>query len=154
MNSTTEVTHSTKEFLKEQEEVVRKMDHNRHNILSAEDFQRRYRQIIISLVEDVAKNPDDLEKIIEDIQSPNVNHRTGYGYNLQNLQNNYSVVKRHLEELLDKDKQVSRLEREAHTRNIISRGITTLVIGFSIMIVYGVAHCFGIPMPMLRLPAS
>ena len=31
---------------------------------------------------------------------------------------------------------------------------TTLAIGFSIMLVYWVAHCLEIPMPLLRLPVS
>lgn len=32
------------------------------------------------------------------------------------------------------------------------RVATTLAIGFSIMLVYWVAHCLGVPMPLLRIP--
>lgn len=55
-------------------------------------------------------------------------------------------------ELTDEESLINRMERKAHIRNTIFRGITTLVIGFSIMLVYFVASYFSIPMPLLRVP--
>lgn len=48
----------------------------------------------------------------------------------------------------NEENAIARMERRAHIRNIIFRGLTTLVIGFSIMFVYWIATCLGIQMPL------
>jgi hypothetical protein len=53
---------------------------------------------------------------------------------------------------IDEEKLINRMERKAQIRNTFFRGITTLTIGFSIMLVYWVAAEFGISMPLLRVP--
>ena len=56
------------------------------------------------------------------------------------------------ESLVNEEETIDRMERKAQVRNTIFRGITTLVIGFSIMFVYWVAAHFNIAMPLLKLP--
>jgi hypothetical protein len=43
-------------------------------------------------------------------------------------------------------------EKRAHLRNLFYRTLTTLCVGLAIMGVYALAHCLGIPMPLMRLP--
>ena len=52
----------------------------------------------------------------------------------------------------DEEALINRMERSAHLRNTLFRGITTIVIGISIMLVYWVASYFEIPMPLMRVP--
>jgi hypothetical protein len=59
----------------------------------------------------------------------------------------------HYNKLIDEENLISRMERKAQIRNTIFRGITTLVIGFSIMLVYAMAAKWGIAMPLLRFGA-
>jgi hypothetical protein len=54
--------------------------------------------------------------------------------------------------LTEEESIINRMERKAHIRNTFFRGVTTLVIGFSIMLVYWAATCLEISMPLMRIP--
>jgi hypothetical protein len=54
---------------------------------------------------------------------------------------------------MDTEKAIHRIERKAHIRALIFRFLTTLLIGFGIMLVYYVAQKIGINMPLIKIPA-
>jgi superoxide dismutase len=60
------------------------------------------------------------------------------------LHNKYVTV-------LSEEKAIERIEKKAHRRALFYRILTTLGIGFSIMIVYWVAGKLGIKMPLMRM---
>ena len=66
--------------------------------------------------------------------------------------NEYESLYKAYSELTEEETLINRMERRAHIRNAIFRGITTLVIGFSVMLVYWVASELEIVMPLMRLP--
>ncbi|EOB4247491.1 hypothetical protein ACIL2N_003357, partial [Vibrio metschnikovii] len=70
----------------------------------------------------------------------------------QHLLKAYGELYNHHTSFTKEERLIDRMERKAHIRNIFFRGVTTLVIGFSIMLVYWVAGCLGISMPLLRMP--
>lgn len=53
---------------------------------------------------------------------------------------------------VDIKKSTDRNELKVHLRNLVFRGLTTLVIGGSIMVVYWLAAELGIQLPLLRIP--
>ena len=55
-------------------------------------------------------------------------------------------------DLINEEKLIDRMEIKANLRNTVFRCLTTLVIGFSIMLVYFVASCLEISMPLMKLP--
>ncbi len=64
----------------------------------------------------------------------------------------YRDLYNHHQLLTNEEKLINRMERKAQIRNTLFRGVTTLTIGFSIMIVYCVASELGISMPLIRVP--
>ena len=64
----------------------------------------------------------------------------------------YSILYRTYQDLIEEENLINRMEKKANIRNTFFRGLTTLIIGFSIMFVYWVASYFGIAMPLLKLP--
>ena len=64
----------------------------------------------------------------------------------------YNDLYDHYDRFTDEESLINRMERKSQLRNTLFRGITTLTIGFSIMLVYWVASLFGIAMPLLRVP--
>ena len=63
----------------------------------------------------------------------------------------YKDLHEHHHKFVDEEKLISRMERNAQLRNTFFRGVTTLVIGFSVMLVYFTALKLEIPMPLLRV---
>jgi hypothetical protein len=63
----------------------------------------------------------------------------------------YSDLYEHHHKLIEEENLISRMERNAQLRNTIFRGVTTLVIGFSVMFIYLIAFKLEIPMPLLRV---
>ncbi|EHZ2746755.1 hypothetical protein M5225_004281 [Vibrio vulnificus] len=63
----------------------------------------------------------------------------------------YKDLYEYHQKLVDEEKLISRMERNAQLRNTFFRGLTTLVIGFSVMFVYFIAAKLEIPMPLLRI---
>jgi hypothetical protein len=64
----------------------------------------------------------------------------------------YNELYDHYELFTDEESLIHRMERKSQIRNTFFRGITTLTIGFSIMLVYWVASVFSIAMPLMKLP--
>jgi hypothetical protein len=64
----------------------------------------------------------------------------------------YSTLYTQYQTLTDEENLINRMERKSQIRNTLFRGISTLTIGFSIMLVYWVASECGISMPLMRIP--
>lgn len=64
----------------------------------------------------------------------------------------YSALYGQYQSLTDEEGLINRMERKSQIRNTLFRGISTLTIGFSIMLVYYTASKFGISMPLMRIP--
>jgi hypothetical protein len=64
----------------------------------------------------------------------------------------YNNLYHHHDRFTKEESLINRMERKSQLRNTFFRGITTLTIGFSIMLVYWVASILGIAMPLLRVP--
>lgn len=86
------------------------------------------------------------QKVERSLKDPNDNSYK------QQLLKAYGELYNHHTSFTQEEQLIDRMERKAHVRNIFFRGVTTLVIGFSIMLVYWVAGCLGISMPLLRMP--
>ena len=71
---------------------------------------------------------------------------------LNQVNASYSYIHSRYHKLIEEEKLIGRMERKAHIRNTFFRGLVTLVIGFSIMLVYWVASCLKIAMPLMKLP--
>jgi len=64
------------------------------------------------------------------------------------ISNTYSTLRSKYISLTNEEALIARMERNAHFRNMSFRVLTTLLIGFSIMLVYWVASCLGVSMPL------
>jgi len=78
-------------------------------------------------------------------------------YQDNDTQNNSNDIKkeyRHLYNIharyISEEHSIKRIENQAHRRALIFRFLTTLGIGFGIMLVYYVSQKLGINMPLLR----
>lgn len=71
---------------------------------------------------------------------------------LQELKRNYSNACLHWKQAKDEDARFLTVNIKFNIQAVIFRILTTLAIGFSIMLVYWTAHCLGVPMPLLRIP--
>ena len=80
-----------------------------------------------------------------------LNNPTDQSLKTQVLQS-YSALRGQYQSLTDEEKLINRMEKKSQLRNTLFRGVSTLTIGFSIMLVYWVASEFGISMPLMRIP--
>lgn len=77
----------------------------------------------------------------------------GWVTNLADINQNYQVIYEQYQELIDEEKSIHRVENKAHKRALMFRFLTTLSIGFGVMLVYLVAQYFDIAMPLIRVSA-
>lgn len=149
MNSPTEHKHTTISFIEALNKIKNGLKNTSHSPIDNESYRKRLKKAVTDIAEVIAKDPNRIEQIKNEINNPN--SVTPTTKEINNLVTYYSKVNSSLDALINEDEQIKRLEKQAHTRNIIARGLTTLVIGFSIMGVYATAQWLGITMPMLRL---
>lgn len=71
---------------------------------------------------------------------------------LHELKRNYANGCLHWKQAKDEDDRFLKVNIKFNIQAVIFRILTTLAIGFSIMLVYWTAHGLGIPMPLLRIP--
>lgn len=71
---------------------------------------------------------------------------------LRELKNNYTHACLYWKKAKDEDDRFLRVNIKFNIQAVFFRILTTLAIGFSIMLVYWTAHCLGVPMPLLRIP--
>jgi hypothetical protein len=78
----------------------------------------------------------------------------GRSLSLRDLNLNYAAASNYWKKAFDEDGRYLAVNIKYNIQAVFFRILTTLAIGFSIMLVYWVAHCLEIPMPLLRLPIS
>lgn len=95
-------------------------------------------------------NVDDIDKFKDKLdKSLNNNQNDSYK---GDVVSSFVILYREYKNIIDEEALIHRMERAAHRRNIVFRFLTTLIVGFSIMFVYWVAHICDIPMPLMRIP--
>ncbi|WP_299006955.1 hypothetical protein [uncultured Shewanella sp.] len=91
---------------------------------------------------------------IKDIKDQKDNqNNNGWVANLGEVRQSYKRIHNLAQELLDEEKAINRIERKAHFRALLFRFLTTIFIGFGVMLVYFTAQHFGINMPLLKVSA-
>lgn len=142
---------NTNRFIEKAKEIKSEMFNKRaqYHPVTPDNYEKKLKEFIIGLVEYSSAQPEKKIDIISNINSVD----SSTGRKVTELTMMYKIKSQELDKLYSEDEQIKRLEINAHFRNIIARALTTLAIGFGIMIVYWVAHKVGIPMPMLRIPA-
>lgn len=96
------------------------------------------------------ENNGDLKDIVD--KKDSLSGR-GWMKNIGDIRTSYGQIYGLNKELMDTEKAIHRIERKAHIRALIFRFLTTLLIGFGIMLVYYVAQKIGINMPLIKIPA-
>jgi len=91
---------------------------------------------------------------ISDIKERKCTTENGWTSNLSKINSEYNKLHNLYEKLKDEEITIRRIENQAHTRALIFRFLTTLSIGFGIMLVYWVAQQLNINMPLLKLPVG
>ncbi|KPH92147.1 hypothetical protein AMS57_01045 [Pseudoalteromonas undina] len=64
----------------------------------------------------------------------------------------YNTLHKHHLSFTNEEQLIRRMERNSQIRNTFFRALTTLSIGFSVMLVYWVAAKWEIAMPLMRIP--
>lgn len=104
------------------------------------------------LIEILAVNmPKDPAQALKEFQS---NHRnsTHWSYKFQNNIAAYNQYKKYADAWHNEEKKILNIERKAARMALLYRVLTTIFVGFTIMGIYWVAHCLGVPMPLMRMP--
>lgn len=127
----------------------------------------RYIKKIASLIKNKPKEPDEFNDItkrmllhiyshladqngvLQDIKEQKSTQ--AWVQNLREIKGSYAKLHTLTQELLDEEKSINRIERKAHFRALIFRFLTTIFIGFGVMLVYFTAQYFGINMPLLKV---
>ena len=117
---------------------------------SREEFNGKVKTMLYNIHVHLDHHKGDLGDILEKTDSQNGN---GWVKNLGEVRASYGKIYGLYQELIDKEKAINRVERKAHVRALIFRFLTTLFIGFGVMLVYLVAQKLGITMPLLRVAA-
>ena len=91
---------------------------------------------------------------VEDIKGRKCSTENGWTTNLAHMQSDYNKLYNLCESLKDEETAIRRIENQAHRRALLFRFLTTLSIGFGIMLVYWVAQQLGIHMPLLKFPVG
>ncbi|MCJ8294696.1 MAG: hypothetical protein MJK15_09840 [Colwellia sp.] len=91
---------------------------------------------------------------LQDIKAQKDNqNNNGWVANLGEVRVSYKRIHTLAQELLDEEKAINRIERKAHFRALLFRFLTTIFIGFGVILVYFTAQYFGINMPLLKVSA-
>jgi len=71
---------------------------------------------------------------------------------IRRLLDNKEALSKKLSERYKQEDIINRIDRRAHQRAVLYRGLTTLTVGLTIMGIYAMAHFLEIPMPLMRMP--
>jgi hypothetical protein len=121
-----------------------------YKLKSREKFSDSIDTMLYNLKNHLESNGSDLKDIVDKKDS-----LSGQGWikNIGEIRTSYGQIYVLNKELMDTEKTIHRIERKAHFRALIFRFLTTLFIGFGIMIVYYVAQEIGVNMPLIKIPA-
>lgn len=154
MNSPTENHPNTNSFIKKKDDRLKKnLENGDGEHITPDEFRILMTGLCERLAKKAIQKPEQLNNVITELTNKKESMMTLSGA-FEKIQKTYFSVYMDRKIFLNEEVIIAKLERKSHTRNIIARGLTTLVIGFSVMAVYWVAHILEIPMPMLKLPTS
>ena len=121
------------------EKVKSKLDE-----LSKPETPERYKATCNNTLNALYNHLKHTGSTIEDIKEKKVhdgqNNQSGsWVYQLTNLQSQYNTLYKRYELIQSEEGAINRIENKAHVRALVFRFLTTLAIGFGIMIVYLIA---------------
>ena len=67
------------------------------------------------------------------------------------LQNDFNKIARILDDIIDEENAIRRLERDEHLQTVFYRIVSTLAVGLVIIFIYWAAEIWGIKLPLMRL---
>ncbi len=62
----------------------------------------------------------------------------------------YQTLYKRYKDMMDHEKSILRVEAKAHRQAVFYRFLTTLAIGFGVMLIYFLADSWGIKLPLIR----
>lgn len=124
-----------------------------------EDFEKKCNDLVIDIGERIKEGESSPQKrrvLSESLISVSNSGPNGSDWigMLAELKDDYRTSYYAFERLYDTATVEHHIHVKAQRIALFYRVLTTLGIGGSIMIIYWIAHYFGIPMPMMRLPTS
>lgn len=105
-------------------------------------------ELIIILASEM---PKDKDKAISEF-TRNHSSRQHWSYHMQSNHKMFLQYKNYAEAWHNNEKQILNIERKAARMTLFYRVMTTIFVGFTIMGIYAVAHRWGVPMPLMRMP--
>ena len=143
-------TIPTRRYIKKITSVIGDYTRSKKSV-PANQFEKNLRDMIVLAVNESREKNQTGEEAIEILNGISITNNT-WQKKYQELRTAYDITYTDRQALIDEKKQIGEIEHSTLQRNTFYRAITTLVVGFSIMAVYWVAHYFGIPMPLMRVP--
>jgi hypothetical protein len=116
---------------------------------SREEFSSSIDTMLYNLKNHLENNNADLKDIVD---KKDALGGQGWIKNISEIRTSYGQIHGLNKELMDTEKAIHRIERKAHIRALMFRFLTTLLIGFGIMLVYYVAQKIGVNMPLIKIP--
>lgn len=98
-----------------------------------------------------AEMPKDPKEAIEHY-GRNHSKSSSWSYKLASNNALFNEYKTYAEAWHNAEKQILNIERKAARMTLFYRVMTTIFVGFTIMGIYAVAHHWGVPMPLMRMP--
>ncbi|MBV2127907.1 hypothetical protein [Arsukibacterium indicum] len=121
------------------------------HLVSAKEYEDVLTQAMIDLIETDRHDNSDKKSASELVAYFKAN-ASNKSQSYREVKQKYILALNHWEKALDADARFLRANKKFNVQAVITRIFTTLAVGFSIMLVYWVAHCIGIPMPLMRMP--
>lgn len=113
-----------------------------NQILSVDDFKEERETMLYNLQSQLVS-----QGAIKSLE------RSGQWHNdLQSMVSKYALLHSRYSTLVKEEATIARMDRRAHIRATFFRFLTTLGIGFGVMIVYWVAGLCNVAMPLMRIP--
>jgi len=130
-------------FLKTVNDRINRMVHKPKK---PEEFKKTTKTMLNNIAVHIERNKGSIEHLKTEIS-----HDTeGWVKNLRTIRGNYTVLYDIYSDLINEEKAINRIETKAYVRALFFRFLTTLGIGFGIMLIYYLAQKWGINMPLMR----
>lgn len=115
---------------------------------------KHFNEQLNQLIQQVNNHVKDQNGKVEDIVSPNNSSQDLNPVIIKKqIMGNYQKLYDFNQQITKEESYIQRIENEAYRRALKYRTLTTLFIGFGILIVYAVAQHFCINLPLMRVGA-
>lgn len=95
--------------------------------------------------------PKDKDKAVSEFTN-NHSNKQHWAFKIQSNHKQFNEYKTYADAWKNAEKQILSIERKAARMTLFYRVLTTIFVGFTIMGIYAVAHHWGVPMPLMRMP--